>query len=158
MPITQFFFKDQQLGSPIKRVVLSTGTSDELTCAKIGPDNITWDDADIYVNSFKQFAHDCELGDSLSFVLSKESIENLFSQSGTDGVRLYLAYCNTDKTIRAFAVAATLNPATKEYDDYNMPPSFMAAGVSRQAMPFLENTRPCPTQCGKTNILNRKLP
>ncbi len=153
MPIKQFFSNENG-----NKIISSDGGGfTELTCADIVKDSIDWDDADLYVNSFKQFAADHGMGDSLSFVLSQESINNLLSQSGTDGVRIYLAYCNTDKTIRAIAVAATYNAATKEYDDYAIPVTSMI-GTVKANLPIIENTRPCPTQCGITNVLNRHLP
>ncbi len=153
MPIKQFFFKDG------RNKIASTedGGFIELGCGEINKDSIDWDDAYLYANSFKQFAKDYDMGDSLSFVLSKESIDHLFTQAGTDGIRIYLAYCNTDNTVRTFAVAATYNTATKEYDDFGIPESSMI-GTSRSSLPIIENLRPCPTQCGKKNVLNKTLP
>lgn len=153
MPIKQFFFKDGRK----KNSSTEEGNFIELNCSEIEKDSINWDDAYLYANSFKQFAKDYGMGDSLSFVLSKESIDNLFTQGGTNGIRIYLAYCNTDNTVRTFAVAATLNTETKEYDDYKVPESTVI-GVSRSNLPIIENLRPCPTQCGKSNVLNKTLP
>jgi hypothetical protein len=153
MPIKQFFSKEG--GNKIQ----STDGSGfvDLSCSDIVKDAIDWNDADLYVNSFKQFAADHNMGDSLSFVLSQESINNLFTQSGTDGIRIYLAYCNTDRTIRAIAVAAKYNTTSKEYDDYGIP-EISLLDSAKANLPIIENTRPCPTQCGKTNVLNRRLP
>jgi cytolysin (calcineurin-like family phosphatase) len=153
MPIKQFFSKEG--GNKIQST--DDGSFIDLECGDIVKDSIDWDDAGLYVNSFKQFAADHDMGDSLSFLLSQESINKLFTQNGTNGIRIYLAYCNTDKTIRAFAVAATYDPSSKQYDDFGIP-EVSLFDTAKNSMPLLENTRPCPTQCGKRNVLNRRLP
>jgi hypothetical protein len=160
MPIKQFFPKNEGILVPTNKLQMFS-TNNPLVqgnCNDVTEDDITWDDAEVFTNSFKQFSSDCELGETLSYVLSKTSIDKLLKQDNSlDGVRVYLAYSNKDKTIRAFAIAAKLNPATLEYDDYQIPVQMFGRNASL-AMPEIANTRPCPTQCGITNILNRPLP
>ncbi len=152
MPINQFFSNGEILRSS------GVGPLTALTCGSVQPDPIDWSDAEVLSNSFKQFATDRGLGESLSFVLSKSSIDKLFAQAPgqLDGVKIYLGYCNKDKTIRAFTVAAKLNTGTNEYDDFQIPVTM--AGTSVAGLPLIENVRPCPPQCGVTNVLNRQLP
>lgn len=152
MPITQFFSNGTIQKSS------GVGPLAVLTCSTIQPDSIDWTDAEVIANSFKQFAIDKGLGESLSFVLSKDSIDRLFNQlpGQLDGVKIYLGYSNKDKTIRAFTVAAKLNTTTTEYDDFQIPVTM--AGTTLANLPLIENIRPCPPQCGITNVLNRSLP
>ena len=64
MPIKQFFSNENG-----NKIISSDGGGfTELTCADIVKDSIDWDDADLYVNSFKQFAADHGMGDSLLFI------------------------------------------------------------------------------------------
>ncbi|MEP7163889.1 MAG: hypothetical protein ABI741_04295 [Ferruginibacter sp.] len=153
MPIEQFFSKKDGI------TVNTGGGFTSLQCGGVVPDKIDWTDAEIVVNTFKQFSSDIQLGEILSFVLEEGSVTRLFQQfpAGTNdkAVRIYLAYCNTDKTIRAIAVAASKN-STGVYDDFNIPQ--LMAGTVLPTLPIIENLRPCPPQCGKVNVLNRPLP
>ena len=149
MPIEQFFSREDGITSNVD------GT---LQCNNVVPDKIDWTDAEIMVNAFKQVSTDIELGETLSFILEEASIARLFAQrpASTPGkaVKLYLAYCNKDATVRAIAIAASLNPAGV-YDDYNIPQTMAGSPLPTT---IIENLRPCPPQCGKVNVLNKPLP
>lgn len=154
MPIKQFFSNT----GGIK--ILNNGETEDLTCATTKNDEIDWSDAEILTNSFKQFALDKGLGENLSFILQETEINLLLDQlqpNANKAVRIYLAYCNTDKTIRAFGVAAALNN-NGEYDDFNVPQRMLGTATTLQTEVRIANTRPCPPQCGKTNVLNQRLP
>jgi hypothetical protein len=147
MPITQFFSEGSQM--PLASFAITS-------CASAKPDDINWTDAEMLVNSFKLFSAGMGIANPLSFVLEKTAIEQLFAQDASiGGVKIYLAFCNTDNSIRAIGVAAQLNPNNNEYDDYNIPATLLGTDIA--TLPFIANTRPCPPQCGTKNVLNQPL-
>jgi hypothetical protein len=150
MPIKQLFINEEIKQLSFNGEFISTG------CASIEKDSINWQDAEQYVQDYQEFLKNNQMGKALSFALTQGSINVLLGQdSSLDAVKIYLAYSKVDKTIRAFVVASKLNTATSEFDDFHIPAN--STGIDYNTMPKLENMRPCPHQCGVTNMLNRDM-
>ncbi len=149
MPIKQLF-----LNGTIKLLGENESMA-PVTCNAITKDAIDWTDAETLVHAYQTFLKNNRMGKALSFALTQNSINALLGQGDLDSIKIYLAYSEADKTIRAFAVAAKLNTTNGEYDDFNIPVD--GKSIDLNTMPKLENVRPCPHQCGIVNILNRDI-
>lgn len=151
MPIKQLFINGEINLVPD----ISTSSLAPARCQDVKEDEITWDDAETYVNDFKALLKtDTNHGDFLSFSLSQSNIQKLFDQnSNLNAIKIYLGYNTVDKTIRAFAVAGTLN-GNNECDDWKLEENIDSEAKRTK----IANTRPCPHQCGKRNFLNKPLP
>ncbi|WP_276372924.1 hypothetical protein [Chryseolinea sp. H1M3-3] len=141
MPLNQFFTEDKLQQNDL--------------CQTITQDNIDWSDADVLINAFKQFMRDKSLGVNLGYVLNRNDLNALLNQDGQElHLKIYLAYSAIDKTFRLVPIACELNPDTQDYDDYRIPTTKPA---DTSSLPRIDNPRPCPPRCGRTNFLNEEL-
>lgn len=139
---------------PLKQFFTGSKLQDANLCRSLTIDDIDWTDADVLVNQFQQFAKNIGLGIELGYVLDKVTINNLLGQDGKsfDGIKIYLAYSNIDKTIRLVPVACQYDAVNNDYNDYNIP---LVKPVDISTLPKIGNLRPCPPQCGTKNFLNQ---
>lgn len=98
-----------------------------------------------------------------SYEITTADIDSLLNQKGNGtrlaGIRIYFGaeMVNGDLVPRMYAVGSDL--VGSSYDDYNVPVSGIdletaPAATANAAMPLKSDGLPCPTNCGKSNVLN----
>ena len=113
-----------------------------------------------YINSLSVTA---KATAAYSYVLTTSDIDSLLNQKGNGtrlaGIRIYFGaeIVNGDLVPRMYAVGSDL--VNSSYDDYNVPITGIdletaATATANAAMPLKCDGLPCPTSCGKLNVMN----
>lgn len=99
-----------------------------------------------------------------SYVITKEQIEALMGQHGNgstlNGLRIYIGLDNTGGQHFPVLHIVASQLVNSSFDDFGIPDSGLDLETDPEntiiaSMPLKAGLFPCPTTCGKQNVLNR---
>jgi hypothetical protein len=119
-----------------------------------------WQEVKQQISTFRKYVQslspEAKKETSFCYLITEEEINGLLSQcedgSKLHGLRFYIgAKMIGNSMVPILHVVACEKDENNNYNDYNIPDTM----AEENSMPLLAKMLPCPTNCSKSNVLNK---